>query len=130
MGAAAGVLYAGGLRRVPGVVGSVPIGGAAMAATDVLMARLASATPGSTAPTIWLQDTGGSERGKNRFHPDLVTTEDPDAEVARLLALGARRTDVGQTGTERFIVLADPEDNEFCVLRGDPRRRIPMSEIT
>ncbi|MFB6952949.1 VOC family protein, partial [Streptomyces niveus] len=39
-----------------------------------------------------------------------------DAEVERLLALGARRADVGQTGDESWVVLADPEGNEFCVL--------------
>ena len=40
----------------------------------------------------------------------------PLAEVERLLSLGARRTDVGQTGREGFEVLVDPEGNEFCVL--------------
>ena len=37
--------------------------------------------------------------------------------MARLEALGAVRTDVGQTGQESFVVLADPEGNELCVLR-------------
>jgi hypothetical protein len=37
------------------------------------------------------------------------------AEVARLLAMGATRADVGQTGGESWVVLADPEGNEFCV---------------
>jgi len=35
----------------------------------------------------------------------------------RLLALGARPADIGQTGQEHWHVLADPEGNEFCVLR-------------
>lgn len=35
----------------------------------------------------------------------------------RLLALGARRADIGQTGAESWTVLADPEGNEFCVIR-------------
>ncbi len=39
-----------------------------------------------------------------------------DEEVERLLALGARRVDIGQ-GERSWVVLADPEDNEFCVLR-------------
>ena len=43
---------------------------------------------------------------------------DADAEVERLLALGARHADVGQTGEEGFVVLTDPEGNAFCVLRG------------
>jgi hypothetical protein len=39
------------------------------------------------------------------------------AELERLLALGARPADVGQTGEEPWHVLADPEGNEFCLLR-------------
>jgi catechol 2,3-dioxygenase-like lactoylglutathione lyase family enzyme len=69
------------------------------------------------APTFWLQNTGTSKAGKNRCHPDLVTSGDVDAEVERLIGLGARHANVGQTGTEGFVVLADPEGNEFCVLR-------------
>lgn len=52
--------------------------------------------------------------GKNRWHPDFVP-EDQAQEVERLLALGARRADVGQ-GEHTWVVLADPEGNEFCVL--------------
>ncbi|MDN3024354.1 VOC family protein [Streptomyces sp. S.PB5] len=51
---------------------------------------------------------------KNRLHLDL-RPEDQAAEVARLLALGARHTDVGQ-GEQSWVVLQDPEGNEFCVL--------------
>jgi len=51
---------------------------------------------------------------KNRLHLDF-RPDDRDAEVARLLALGATRADVGQ-GDESWVVLADPEGNEFCVL--------------
>jgi predicted enzyme related to lactoylglutathione lyase len=55
---------------------------------------------------------------KNRLHLDLTTVaEDRDAEIDRLLALGASRVDVGQTGDESWTVLADPEGNEFCVVR-------------
>jgi predicted enzyme related to lactoylglutathione lyase len=55
---------------------------------------------------------------KNRLHLDLTTSaEDRDAEIERLLALGARRVDIGQTGDESWTVLADPEGNEFCVIR-------------
>jgi hypothetical protein len=55
---------------------------------------------------------------KNRLHLDLTTEAgDRDAEIERLLALGARRVDVGQSGEESWTVLADPEDNEFCVIR-------------
>jgi len=41
---------------------------------------------------------------------------DRDAEVARALALGATHIDIGQ-GTQTWVVLADPEGNEFCILR-------------
>ena len=55
---------------------------------------------------------------KNRVHLDITTDAgDRDAEIERLLALGARRVDVGQTGEESWTVLADPEGNEFCVIR-------------
>jgi len=55
---------------------------------------------------------------KNRVHIDLTTDAgDRDEEIERLLALGARRVDIGQTGTESWTVLADPEGNEFCVIR-------------
>jgi predicted enzyme related to lactoylglutathione lyase len=55
---------------------------------------------------------------KNRMHLDLTSSaQDRDQEIERLLSLGARRVDVGQTGAESWIVLADPEGNEFCVVR-------------
>jgi predicted enzyme related to lactoylglutathione lyase len=55
---------------------------------------------------------------KNRLHLDLTTTaDDRDAEIARLLSLGATRVDIGQKGEESWDVLADPEGNEFCVVR-------------
>ncbi|MGW3284873.1 VOC family protein [Streptomyces sp. NPDC001002] len=55
---------------------------------------------------------------KNRLHLDLTSAvEDREAEIERILALGARRADVGQSGDESWTVLADPEGNEFCVVR-------------
>ena len=55
---------------------------------------------------------------KNRVHLDLTPDpDDPDAEIQRILALGARKVDIGQTGAESWTVLADPEGNEFCVVR-------------
>ncbi|MDG9717945.1 VOC family protein [Streptomyces sp. DH24] len=56
---------------------------------------------------------------KNRLHLDFRPV-DQAAEVERLLALGARPADVGQDGDEPWVVLQDPEGNEFCVL--GPRR--------
>ena len=52
---------------------------------------------------------------KNRVHFDL-RPHDQHAEVQRLEGLGARRVDIGQTGVT-WVVMADPEGNEFCVLR-------------
>ena len=52
---------------------------------------------------------------KNRLHWDLAPDGDQQAEVDRLLALGATRVDVGQ-GEVPWVVLADPDGNEFCVL--------------
>jgi len=51
---------------------------------------------------------------KNRLHLDF-RPDDRDAEVDRLLGLGAVRADIGQ-GEQSWVVLADPEGNEFCVL--------------
>ena len=53
--------------------------------------------------------------GKNRLHLDLIP-DDQEREVERLESLGASRPDIGQTGNESWVVLADPEGNEFCVL--------------
>jgi glyoxalase superfamily protein len=55
---------------------------------------------------------------KNRWHFDLAP-DDQDAEVRRLEGLGARRVDIGQ-GDQSWVVMADLEDNEFCVLRSLP----------
>lgn len=51
---------------------------------------------------------------KNRLHPDF-RPDDQEAEVARLLSLGARRVDTVQDG-QHWVTLLDPEGNEFCVL--------------
>jgi Glyoxalase-like domain len=56
----------------------------------------------------------GRKNAKNRLHIDLNPT-DQQAEVERLLALGATRTDIGQ-GDAEWVVMADPVGNEFCVL--------------
>lgn len=53
---------------------------------------------------------------KNRLHLDL-RPDDQAAEVARIEALGARRVDIGQGPEVTWVVLADPDGNEFCVLR-------------
>jgi predicted enzyme related to lactoylglutathione lyase len=53
---------------------------------------------------------------KNRLHMDLRPT-DQAAEVARIESLGGKRVSVGQDESASWIVMADPEGNEFCVLR-------------
>jgi predicted enzyme related to lactoylglutathione lyase len=53
---------------------------------------------------------------KNRLHIDL-RPDDQEAEVERLVDMGARHVGVGQGEDVSWVVLADPEGNEFCVLR-------------
>ena len=78
------------------------------------------APPGTL--TIWLQAGAAPAEGKLRAHLDLRPAEgDVDAEVTRLTELGARPVDVGQRASDPFVVLADPEGNEFCLLRREPR---------
>ena len=77
---------------------------------------------GGPAPTLIFSPSTDPNPGKLRLHIDVNPTDrDQDAELARLLALGAVPADVGQTGDESWHVLADPEGNEFCLLR----RRVP-----
>lgn len=68
------------------------------------------------APDLLFVRVPGDKAGKNRLHLDL-RPEDRDAEVARVESLGATRTDVGQDSSVSWVVMADPEGNEFCVLR-------------
>ena len=56
---------------------------------------------------------------KNRLHLDL-RPDDQDAEVARVEKLGAKRIDIGQGPEVTWVVMADPEGNEFCILRARP----------
>lgn len=69
-------------------------------------------------PTLLFIRVPEDKTVKNRLHLDVSpidrSTED---EVTRLLALGATRTDVGQGPDRSWVVMADPEGNEFCVLR-------------
>jgi catechol 2,3-dioxygenase-like lactoylglutathione lyase family enzyme len=75
-------------------------------------------------PVLVLSATDEPKRDKLRLHLDVNATDrDQAEELDRLLALGARPADVGQTGAESWHVLADPEGNEFCLLR---RRVAPV----
>jgi predicted enzyme related to lactoylglutathione lyase len=75
--------------------------------------------PAEDAPVgMCFMPVTGAKTVKNRVHLDLTSSAaDRDQEIDRLLALGARRVDIGQTGAESWTVLADPEGNEFCVIR-------------
>ncbi|MEW2319277.1 VOC family protein [Streptomyces bauhiniae] len=73
---------------------------------------------GGPQPTLVLSPTADPRPAKLRLHIDVSPTDrDQPAELDRLLALGARPADIGQTGEESWHVLLDPEDNEFCLLR-------------
>jgi hypothetical protein len=74
---------------------------------------------GPVPPTLTFARVPEGKTIKNRVHIDVSPADrEQDEEVRRLLGLGARQADVGQTGEESWIVLADPEGNEFCVLAG------------
>lgn len=68
------------------------------------------------APDVLFLKVPDDKVVKNRLHFDL-RPDNQVVEVERALALGARRVDIGQTGEEPWVVLADPEGNEFCILR-------------
>lgn len=74
--------------------------------------------PGPVPPVLTFARVPEGKTIKNRVHLDVnPADQDQDEEVRRLLALGARPADIGQ-GDVSWVVLADPEGNEFCVLAG------------
>jgi predicted enzyme related to lactoylglutathione lyase len=74
------------------------------------------ATDNSQGPDILFLKVPEPKTLKNRLHLDF-RPDDRDAEVARLERLGAYRVDIGQGPDVTWVVMADPEGNEFCVLR-------------
>ncbi|TVT61817.1 VOC family protein [Amycolatopsis rhizosphaerae] len=73
---------------------------------------------GGVQPTLCFIPTTAPKAGQLRMHFDVNATDrDQDAELERLPKVGARRVDIGQTGEESRHCLADPEGNEFCLLR-------------
>ncbi len=75
------------------------------------------ADPGGSVPTLTFVPVPEPKSVKNRLHIDVNPVGcDQEQEVERLIGLGARRIDIGQ-GDQTWVVLADPEGNEFCVLR-------------
>ena len=72
--------------------------------------------PDGRGPRVLVQLVPETKAAKNRVHLDLRVGEDRRAgEVERLIALGARHLWDGQQGPQRWVTLADPEGNEFCV---------------
>ena len=71
-------------------------------------------TDGNGYNILFLTDNE-EKKVKNRLHLDLVP-DDQASEVARLEQLGASRVDIGQKDVS-WVVMADPEGNEFCILR-------------
>ena len=67
-------------------------------------------------PDLLFLRAPAAKAGKNRLHLDL-RPGDQAAEVARLEGLGASRADVGQGSQVSWVVMADPDGNEFCVLK-------------
>lgn len=69
-------------------------------------------------PFFELLRSGEPKQVKNRVHLDVApfSSDDQAADVARLLAAGAALADVGQRGDEGWVVMSDPEGQEFCVL--------------
>lgn len=86
--------------------------------TWAAIAPAASRAEGGLAYPVMFWKVDQAKRDKNRWHFDLAP-DDQAAEVARLEGLGARRADIGQ-GDTAWVVMTDPEGNEFCVLSSLP----------
>jgi len=83
---------------------------------EVVLEPPAGSPEDGVVPDLLFLRVPEDKAGKNRLHLDL-RPEDQAAEVERLEALGARRVSVGQGEDVTWVVLADPDGNEFCVLR-------------
>lgn len=83
---------------------------------EIVLEPPAGSPEDGVVPDLLFSRAPDDKAGKNRLHLDL-RPRDQDAEVARLETLGARRADVGQGPDVSWVVMADPDGNEFCVLR-------------
>jgi catechol 2,3-dioxygenase-like lactoylglutathione lyase family enzyme len=83
---------------------------------QVVLEPPAGSPQDGVAPDLVFLRVPETKAGKNRLHLDL-RPQDQAAEVARLEGLGARRVDVGQGPDVSWVVMGDPDGNEFCVLR-------------
>jgi predicted enzyme related to lactoylglutathione lyase len=84
---------------------------------EVILEPVEHSLEDGVVPDLLFGLSPDGKAGKNRLHMDL-RPDDQDAEVQRLLALGATLADVGQDPEAvTWVVMADPEGNEFCVLQ-------------
>jgi hypothetical protein len=74
--------------------------------------------PSGKPPALDMVAVTDPKHVKNRVHLDVAPNagDDQEAQVNRLIRMGAKEIDVGQGADVTWVVLADPEDNEFCVL--------------
>lgn len=93
--------------------------------TEVDEEQVEIAGPAGSGPTLVFARVPERKSVKNRLHIDVSPTDrEQEAELQRLLELGAERADVGQSDDAGWVVLRDPDGNEFCLLG---RRREPWS---
>jgi hypothetical protein len=79
------------------------------------MTAAACHDPGGHGPRLLFQQVPEPKTVKDRIHLDLHFGADREAEVSRLLELGATKLWDGEQGPQRWVTMADPEGNEFCV---------------
>lgn len=83
---------------------------------EVVLEPPAGSPEDGVSPDLLFLRVPERKAGKNRLHLDLRPA-DQAVEVARLEELGARRVAVGQGDDVSWVVMGDPDGNEFCVLR-------------
>jgi hypothetical protein len=83
---------------------------------EVVLEPPAGSPEDGTTPDLLFLRVPDNKSVKNRLHIDL-RPDDHAAEVERAEAMGAHRVDIGQGPDVTWVVLADPEGNEFCILR-------------
>ena len=97
---------------------------------QVVLEPPAGSPQDGVAPDLLFLRVPEAKTVKNRWHPDLRPA-DQATEVARLESLGASRIDVGQGDDVSWVVMADPDGNEFCVLRAfTAEERAEIAAIT
>lgn len=83
---------------------------------EIVLEPAAGSREDGVVPDLLFLRVPEHKANKNRLHLDLRPA-DQETEVTRLEGLGARRVDIGQGADVSWVVLADPDGNEFCVLR-------------